>query len=147
MLQGQEPRLGKRQRHTFLKAGEQQEGRQMRTECTHLLQGLHELFYWDGAAQQRLQHFAVWNVITRPLSLLSTCGLGGPGWGLEREKTPSQHEGSAGHSQNLSVHPTNGPSFSVEALALGPESSHVRSTSSGVQGHYQQGLHLEFFIT
>lgn len=54
---------------------------------THLLQGLHKLLDWDGAAQQRLQNLAVWDVITRPLSLLTTCGLGRPGRGLEQKET------------------------------------------------------------
>lgn len=48
-----------------------------------LLQGLDKLLDWDGAAQQRLQNLAVWDVITCPLSLLTTCGLGGPGRGLK----------------------------------------------------------------
>lgn len=55
----------------------------------HLFQGLHKLFYWDGPAQQRLQHFAVRNVLAHPLPLLTAGGLGGLGRGL------GQREGMA----------------------------------------------------
>ena len=53
----------------------------------YLLQRLHELVHGDGAAQQRLQNLAVWNVVTCPLSLLAACGLGGLGRRLGRRKT------------------------------------------------------------
>lgn len=53
----------------------------------HLFQGLHKLFYWDGAAQQRLQHFAVRNVLAHPLPLLTAGGLGGLGRGLGQKES------------------------------------------------------------
>lgn len=65
----------------------------------HLLQCLHELVHRDGAAQQRLQNLAVWNVVTGPLSLLAASGLGGPGRRLGRRKTgvsSSNHLGAPG---------------------------------------------------
>lgn len=53
----------------------------------HLFQGLHKLLYWDGATQQRLQHFAVRNVLTHPLPLLTAGGLGRPGRGLGQKES------------------------------------------------------------
>jgi hypothetical protein len=55
--------------------------------CTHLLQGLHKLLHRDGAAQQRLQHFAVRQVLTHSLPLLTAGGLGGPGRGLGQKES------------------------------------------------------------
>lgn len=52
----------------------------------HLLQGLHKLLHGDGTAQQRLQDFAVRDIIAHSLSLLPTGGLGGPRRGLEQKE-------------------------------------------------------------
>lgn len=68
----------------------------------HLFQGLHELLYWNGAAQQRLQHFAVRNVLAHPLPLLTAGGLGGLGRGLgQKESVPL--------SERSSLTPWSGP--------------------------------------
>lgn len=53
----------------------------------HLLQGLHKLFYRDGATQQRLQHLAVGNVLIHPLPLLTAGGLRGLGRGLGQKES------------------------------------------------------------
>lgn len=53
----------------------------------HLLQGLHKLLYGDGATQQRLQYFAVRNVLVHPLPLLTAGGLGGLGRGLGQKES------------------------------------------------------------
>lgn len=116
----------------------------VQTSRTHLLQGLHELFYRDGAAQQRLQNLAVWNVFICTLSLLTTCGLRGPGRGLVQKNRdliqnqahhhPPAAEVRAGHAENHSE-PTLPSGTSSLTEAPGPGGIRVQQVS----GHLHSG--------
>lgn len=100
---------------------------------THLLQRLHELLHGDGAAQQRLQNLAVWNVVAGPLSLLATCGLGRPGRGLGGRKTGISSRSHPGARVKLP-----GPRDPLPGRALGLRSG---SPSAGAPAGFPHNAH------
>lgn len=63
----------------------------MPLKIPHLLQSLHKLVHGDGATQQRLQRFALGDIITHPLPLLAGRGLGRFWRELMDEKIKKSH--------------------------------------------------------